>query len=70
MKPVSWIGLVLLVFGVLAFVVPVPHSESHGIKMGDASVGITTKSNEKLPPIVGGILCAVGAVMMIGGARR
>ena len=70
MKPISWIGLVLLILGVLSFVVPLPHSESHGVKVGDASVGITTKSNEKVPPVVGGILCLVGAVMMVGGARR
>ena len=70
MKTISWVGLLLLVLGILSFVIPVPRSESHGIKVGDASVGITTKSNEKLSPIVGGILCAVGAVMMIGSARR
>lgn len=70
MKTISWIGLVVLILGVLSFVVPLPHSESHGVKVGDASVGITTKSNEKVPPVVGGILCLVGAVMLVGGARR
>ena len=70
MKTITWIGLIVLVLGILAFVVPVPHSESHGVKMGDASVGITTKSNQKLPPIVGGILCAVGAVIIVAGARK
>ena len=70
MKPVSWVGLVLLVLGILSFVVPVPHSESHGLKVGDASVGITTKSSEKLPPAVGGVLCLVGAVILISAARK
>ncbi len=70
MKGLAWIGVVLLVLGILAFLVPVPHSESHGVKMGDASIGITTKSNEKLPPAVGGILCAVGAVVLIAGMRK
>jgi drug/metabolite transporter (DMT)-like permease len=70
MKTISWVGLILLVLGVLSFVVPVPHSENHGVKVGDASVGITTKSNEKLPPVVGGILCLVGAVIMVAGARK
>jgi drug/metabolite transporter (DMT)-like permease len=70
MKPLSWIGLILIVLGILAFVVPVPHSESHGVKVGDASVGITTKSNEKLPPVVGGILCAAGVVALVVGSRK
>lgn len=70
MKGLAWLGVVLLVLGILAFLVPVPHSESHGVKMGDASIGITTKSNEKLPPVVGGILCGVGAVVLLAGMRK
>jgi hypothetical protein len=70
MKPVSWIGLLLLVLGILAFVVPVPHSETRKMKVGDASFGITTKSEEKLPPAVGVILCASGGLMLVIGARR
>jgi hypothetical protein len=70
MKGLAWVGLILLVLGILAFLVPVPHSESHGVKMGDASIGITTKSNEKLPPVVGGILCGVGAVVLIFGMKK
>lgn len=70
MKPVSWIGLILLVLGILAFIVPVPQRETHGFKMGDASVGITTQSSQKLPPVVGGILCAVGALMLVSGSRK
>jgi hypothetical protein len=70
MKGLAWIGLILLVLGILAFLVPVPHSESHGVKLGDASIGITTKSNEKLPPVVGGVLCGVGAVVLIFGMKK
>jgi hypothetical protein len=69
-KGLAWVGLILLVLGILAFVVPVPHRESHGVKMGDASIGITTKSNEKLPPVVGGILCGIGAVVLIFGMKK
>jgi hypothetical protein len=70
MKPLFWVGAVLLVAGILSFVVPVPQRETHGVKMGDASIGITTKSEHKLPSVVGGILCAVGAVLMIAGTRK
>ena len=60
----------MLVLGILAFVVPVPHSESHGVKVGDASLGVTTTSKEKLSPIVGGVLCGVGAVVLIVGMKK
>jgi hypothetical protein len=35
----------------LAFVVPVPHSENHGVKIGDTKIGVQTQSSEKLPPM-------------------
>jgi hypothetical protein len=70
MKPLFWVGLVVLILGIASFVVAIPQRETHGIKVGDASVGVTTKSSEKVSPVIGGILCAVGAVLMISGARR
>ena len=70
MKPLFWVGLVVLILGIASFVVAVPQRETHGIKVGDASVGVTTKSSEKVSPVIGGLLCAVGAVLMIGGARK
>lgn len=70
MRPLSILGLVVLVLGILSFVVPVPVNKTHEIKAGDASIGITTHHDEKLPPAVGGILCAVGAVLLIAGTRK
>lgn len=70
MRPLTLIGLVVLVLGILAFVVPIPTSETHGAKMGDMTIGMTTHSNEKLSPVVGGVLCLAGAVLLIAGARK
>lgn len=69
MKPLFWIGLVLLVLGILSFVVALPQRERHGVEVGDVNVGVTTKSSQKVSPILGGALCIVGGVMMIAGAR-
>jgi len=52
----------MLVLGILSFVVPVPHSEHHGVRLGDAHVGITTHDDEKLPPAVSIVLVVVGPV--------
>jgi hypothetical protein len=70
MRPLSILGLVVLLFGILSFFVPVPVSNTHEIKSGDASIGITTRHHEILPPAVGGVLCAVGAVLLIVGTRK
>ncbi len=70
MRPLTWIGLVVLILGILSFVVPVPVNHTHEIKAGDASIGITTHQTEKLPPVIGGILCVVGAVLLIAGTRK
>ena len=70
MRSLAWIGIVLLVLGVLAFVVPVPRSHSHSLKVGDASIGVTTHDDEKLSPLVGGVLCAAGVVLLVAGSRK
>ena len=70
MRPLFVIGLVVLVLGIFSFVVPIPTSHSHDAKIGDATIGITTHSSEKLPPYVGGILCVAGVVLLVAGSRK
>ena len=70
MRPLAWIGIVVLILGILAFIVPVPMSHSHSVKLGDASVGVTTHTDEKLSPVVGGVLCAAGVVLLVAGSRK
>jgi hypothetical protein len=67
MKSLVWIGLILLVAGLLLLFVPVPHSERHGVKAGDVSLGIETRSQEKLPPVLCGLMIAAGAGLIVVG---
>jgi uncharacterized membrane protein HdeD (DUF308 family) len=69
MKGVAVVGVLLLVLGLLAFVVPVPHNENHGVKIGDAKIGVQTQSSEKLPPAVGIVLLVGGVVALAVGGR-
>jgi hypothetical protein len=66
---VLWIGVVAIVLGIVSFVVTVPQKHRAGIKMGDASVGVETTTNEKLPVYVGVILLVGGISMVLAGAR-
>jgi hypothetical protein len=70
MKGLTLVGVVLLVLGLLVFVVPVPHRESHGVKIGDAKIGVQTETSEKLPPAVGIVLLAGGVLALVTGLRK
>jgi hypothetical protein len=61
------VGVVVLVLGVLSFFVPFPHSEHHGVSVGDAHVGITTHDDRRVPPVMSIVLVVVGAGLMIAG---
>ena len=69
MKALLLVGVLLMVLGILSFFVPVPHSEHHGVNLGDAHVGITTEHDEKVAPAVSIALVVVGAGLMIAGRK-
>jgi hypothetical protein len=67
MKALLLVGVLLVALGIPSFFVPVPHSEHHGVNIGDAHVGITTHDEDKVPPAVSIVLVVVGAGLMIAG---
>ena len=69
MKALLLVGVLLVVLGILSFFVPVPHSEHHGVNIGDAHVGITTHDEGKVPQAVSIVLVVVGAGLMIAGRK-
>ena len=60
MKALFFIGLIVLILGVVSLVVPIPHSEKEGISVGGVSLGVVTRHEEKVHP-------ALSAVMILGG---
>jgi hypothetical protein len=70
MKPVTLVGVLLLLLGLAAFIVPIPHHEQHAVQIGDAKIGVQTESREKLPPAVGIVLLAGGVLALVLGARK
>ena len=69
MKTLMLVGTVVLALGILSFFVPVPHSEHHGVNLGDAHVGITTHDEDRVPPAVSIVLVVVGAGLIIAGRK-
>lgn len=55
--------------GIASLVVPLPHSETQGVKIGDASIGVQTSHSERVSPIISVVLIAGGIALTIAGAR-
>jgi hypothetical protein len=69
MKMLRYAGLLLIVLGIASLVVPIPSSETQGIKIGDANIGVQTSHREKVSPIISAVLIAGGIALAIAGAR-
>jgi len=69
MKLIFIVGIVLVVLGIASLLVPIPHSENHGVKIGDTNVGITTTHNERVSPIISAVLIVGGLGAMVFGSR-
>jgi uncharacterized membrane protein YdfJ with MMPL/SSD domain len=70
MKVLFWIGAVLMVLGIASLFVPIPHSEKEGIKAGGVSIGIETKHQETVSPVVSAAMILAAAGMMLAAKRR
>jgi hypothetical protein len=69
MKILLFAGLLVVVLGIASLIVPVPQTETHGIKAGDMNIGVQTSHSERVSPIVSAVLIAGGIALTIAGAR-
>lgn len=69
MKILLIAGVLLVVLGVASLVVPIPHSETQGLKIGDASIGVQTSHSERVSPIISVVLIAGGIALTIASKR-
>jgi hypothetical protein len=69
MKVLLYAGLLLLALGIVSLIVPVPHTETEGIKVGKTNLGIQTNHSERVSPAISAVLIAGGIALSIAGAR-
>jgi hypothetical protein len=62
-----WIGVLFAALGLLSLVVPIPHTEREGFSAGGFSMGVETKHNEMVSPIISAVMILGGIGMMIAG---
>jgi hypothetical protein len=69
MKTLLYAGLLLMALGIASLVVPIPHTETQGIKIGDANLGVQTSRSERVSPVISIVLIAGGIALSIAGSR-
>ena len=69
MKVLLLAGLLLIVLGIASLLVPIPHTETEGIKVGNTNLGVQTNHSERVSPIISIVLIAGGIALSIAGAR-
>ena len=70
MKALFWIGVVVLILGIVSLVMPIPRSEREGFMAGGMSFGVETQHQEKVSPFVSAVMILGGVGMMVAGKMR
>ena len=72
MKPITWVGILLIVLGALALAYQGMNYTRQKKVLDVGSVHLTTETHERipLPPILGGLVLAGGVVLLVIGARN
>jgi drug/metabolite transporter (DMT)-like permease len=72
MRPISWVGILLIVVGALVLVYQGINYTRQKNVLDVGSVHVTTETHERIPipPILGGLALAGGVVLLVVGARN
>ena len=72
MKPIIWVGILLIVLGALVLAYQGINYTRQKDVLDVGSVHLTTQTHERipLPPILGGLALAGGVVLLVMGARN
>ena len=69
MKMMLYAGLLMIVLGIASLLVPIPQTESQGIKAGDLKIGVQTTHSERVSPVISAVLILGGIALSIAGGR-
>jgi hypothetical protein len=72
MKPITWVGIVLIILGVLGLAYQGINYTRQKKVLDIGSMHMTTETHERipLPPILGGLALAGGVILLVIGAKN
>jgi len=70
LKILMWAGVALLILGIASLLVPIPSHERDGVNIGGVSIGVETRHDEKVSPIVSAVMILAGAGLMFAGKTK
>ena len=72
MKPIVWVGILLIVLGVLILAYQGINYTRQKNVLDMGPMHVTTETHERipLPPILGGLALAGGVILLVMGARN
>lgn len=70
MKILLYVGLLMVVLGIVSLVVPIPSTEKESLKAGGVRVGIQTTHSERVSPIISAVLIVGGIGLAVVGTRK
>jgi uncharacterized membrane protein len=72
MKPITMVGILLVVLGVLALAYQGFNYNRQETVMNVGPMHVTTETHDRLPlpPILGGLALAGGVVLLVAGAKK
>ena len=70
MKALFWVGVVVLIVGIVSLFLPVPRDRRAGWRSGGVSVGVETRHEAKVSPFVSAVMIAGGISMMATGRMK
>jgi hypothetical protein len=69
MRALLILGVIVLIVGICSFFVGVPRTESNGVKIAGATIGVETRHTERMPQSASIALVVGGIVLMAIGGR-
>jgi hypothetical protein len=70
MRALFFVGLAVLILGIVSLILPIPHNERSGIAVGGVSLGVETHHEEKVHPALSGLMIVAGLGVMAAGRRN
>ena len=70
MKALFWIGLIIAILGVASLFIPIPQRNTEGFRVGDVSLGIEVRREEKISPVLTAVMIVSGIGAMIAARSR